>query len=231
MVGRLLSQNRELRKHGIWNWSIPALVAKLSDGRKFVTCPNAGSCAALCYARNGTYNFPAVIARHTANLELALHRPEEFKARMIEECNRPAMRGKFVRVHDDGDFFSDEYTQAWLDIASACPGVKFYCYTKEVSRFRRMVEGKAPPNFLWIFSLGGREDHLVDRDRDRHADVFPDEDAIAAAGYTSQSSSDLVSVLAESKRIGIPANRIPHLIKRQGGERFSSLQLRRDARG
>ena len=225
---RLLSQNRELRKNGIWNWSIPALVAHLSDGTKVVTCPAAGSCAALCYARNGTYNFPAVIARHTANLELAMRRPEEFKSRMVEECSRPSMRGKFVRVHDDGDFFSDDYLLAWLDIASGCPEVTFYCYTKEVSRFRRLVEGKSPVNFLWLYSLGGREDHLVNREVDRHADVFPDEQAIEAAGYTSQSGNDLLSVLSPSTRIGIPANQIPHLKRRQGEATFGGLQARVD---
>lgn len=223
---RLLSQNRELRKNGIWNWSIPALVAHLSDGTKVVTCPTAGSCARLCYARNGTYLFSNVLARHTANLELAVQRRDEFKARMIEECSNPSMAGKYVRVHDDGDFFSDEYLADWLEIIAACAGVTFYAYTKEVSRFRRMVEGKAPSNFLWIYSLGGREDHLVDRDVDRHADVFPDEDAIERAGYTSQSGNDLISVLSPSKKIGIPANNIAHFKKKQGQNTFSQLQQR-----
>ena len=223
---RLLTQNRELRKNGIYNWSIPALVAHLSDGTKVVTCPHAGACAALCYARNGTYLFPAVIAKHTRNLEFVLRDPVGFKSQMVVECNAARMAGKYVRVHDDGDFFSDDYLILWLDIARECPQVTFYCYTKEVSRFRRLVEGHAPANFLWIFSMGGREDHLVDREQDRHADVFPSEDAIVAAGYVSQSDNDLLCVLSPSKKIGIPSNNIPHFKKRQGNKTFSQLQIK-----
>jgi hypothetical protein len=50
---RLLRQDRELREVGAWNWTLPALGAKLDDGRTIHTCPQAGACAALCYARSG----------------------------------------------------------------------------------------------------------------------------------------------------------------------------------
>jgi hypothetical protein len=227
---RLLTQNSELRKHGIYNWSIPALVAHLSDGSKVVTCPHAGACAPLCYARNGTYLFPAVVRKHTRNLELVVRDPQAFMEQMVAECNAPRMVGKYVRIHDDGDFFADDYLLCWLDIARACPQVTFYAYTKEVSRFRRLVEGKAPANFLWVYSMGGKEDHLIDRERDRHAEVFPDEDSILAAGYTSQSDNDLICVLHPSNKIGIPANNIPHFRKRQGHLTFGELEAKRGNR-
>ena len=38
----------------------------------------------------------------------------------------------------------------------------------------------------------------------RHADVFPDLDAIAEAGYMSQHESDLLCVLLPTTRVGIP---------------------------
>lgn len=106
----------------------------------------------------------------------------------------------------------------------------FYCYTKEVGLFKRVVDGSAPVNFLWCYSLGGRQDHLVDRARDRHADVFPDEEAIAAAGYYSQDANDLLCVLAPSNRIGIPANNIPHFRKRMAGRTFSEMEAERPRR-
>jgi Gene product 88 len=61
----LLTQgNRELRKDGIFTWSIPALSARLNNGENVVTCPNAGVCAKLCYARSGTYRFSNVRQAH-----------------------------------------------------------------------------------------------------------------------------------------------------------------------
>ena len=75
-----------------------------------------------------------------------------------------------------------------------------------------------------VFSLGGKQDHLLNLDVDRHADVFPDEDTLAAAGYTSQDSHDLLCVLSESNRVGIPANNIPAFNKRLAGRTFGQVE-------
>ena len=41
---KLLTQNSELRRVGVWNWTLPAHVVKLSNGERFNVCPNAGAC-------------------------------------------------------------------------------------------------------------------------------------------------------------------------------------------
>lgn len=247
-VRRLLTQNSEMRRDGIHNWTLPAWVARLSDGTAVNVCPSAGACVKVCYAMNGTYRFPAVKAAHVRNLEYVLSDLNGWTTAMLTDVARLKRTGvrrlpdlprdhlapqvvglldagaPVVRIHDSGDFLSDEYLLAWLAIASLTPRVLFYAYTKEVTRFRRVVEGAAPPNFLHVFSLGGRDDHLLDLDRDRHADVFPDLDALVAAGYYSQHAHDLLSVVAPSNRIGIPANNIPAYRKRLAGETFGSLE-------
>lgn len=226
---RMLTQNRELRREGIWNWTLPAWAGRLPDGRTYNTCPQAGACAKVCYARNGTYRWPVVKAKHERNLARVLDDLGRWEADMVAELGAKRFRGgKYLRVHDAGDFFSDDYTQAWLRIARSVPDVTMYAYTKEVSRFRRLVEGQAPANFRWVYSYGGREDHLLDPDVDRVADVFPDEDAIAAAGFSSQEGSDLLAVLGPP-RVGIPANRIPGFIKILDGRRFSEVEAERRA--
>lgn len=226
----LLTQNSDLRRIGVFNWTLPAFAVKLPDGSNFNVCPQAGVCAQLCYARVGTYRFKNVRAAHVRNLLLCRDSPEEFEERMTEELSHKRYAGKWIRLHDSGDFFSDEYLLVWLRIMENSPGVSFYCYTKEVSRFKRLAEGQAPDNFLWCYSLGGKEDHLLDLTSERHADVFPDLEALIAAGYSDQTDSDLLSVLGESPLVGIPANRIPHLLKRQGKETFGSMQCARDAK-
>jgi hypothetical protein len=220
---RLLTQNSELREIGVWNWTIPALAARLPDGRTVKTCPAAGVCAQVCYARNGTYNFRNVRARHVANLAYVMEDLAGWEAQMTAELQARRMRGKWVRVHDAGDFFADDYTAAWLRIMRACPETQFYAYTKEVTRFRHLVEPDPPGNFRWVYSYGGTQDHLLDPAADRVADVFPDEQAITDAGWHSQDDSDLLAVLGPAP-VGIPANNIPQYRRRQGARTLREWQ-------
>jgi hypothetical protein len=220
---RLLTQNRELRAIDVWNWTLPAWAGRLADGRTYNTCPQAGVCAKVCYARSGTYRFRNVLARHQANLQYVLDDLAGWTEQMATEVDHKRHRGGWVRIHDAGDFFTDAYLQAWLVVAERTPDVRFYCYTKEVSRFKRLVEPGHPPNFLWVYSMGGREDHLVDVTRDRVADVFPDDESMAAAGFTSQDASDLLAVTGPPL-VGIPANNIPHFNKILAGRTFAQWQ-------
>lgn len=221
---RLLTQNRELKAEGIWNWTLPAWAGRLPDGRTYNTCPSAGVCAKACYALNGTYRFPVVKARHQANLAYVLDDPDGWESQMFGELLHKRHSGGWVRIHDAGDFFTDDYLAAWLRIIRSVPDVQFYAYTKEVSRFRRLVEVDPPPNFRWVYSYGGREDHLLNPEVDRTADVFPDDESMTAAGYTSQDASDLLAVLGPPK-VGIPANNIPAFRKKLAGRTFRQWQL------
>lgn len=249
----LLTQNSELRPLHIHNWSIPAWVTRLPDGRTVNVCPQAGACVKLCYARSGAYNFPGVKAAHQRNLALTMDDLGAFATSIVQELDMPRFKKRYgphlpdldrghltpevahllddgaplVRIHDSGDFYSDDYMATWAHIATLRPDVLFYAYTKEVSRARRVLANGAPPNLLLVFSLGGKEDHLLDLTEggDRHADVFPDEQAVWDAGYYSQEPHDLLCVVSPSTRVGIPANNIPHFKKKQGTETFGSLEI------
>lgn len=243
----LLTQNSELKPHGIWNWTIPAWYTRLSDGKLFVTCPNAGACAKVCYARNGTYLFKNVRSAHTRNLEKVLNDRDRFRTEMCAELSHKRFRptnvsrvlpasvqielldpylrkwinngGAAVRIHDAGDFFAEWYLELWLDIANNFPDVLFYAYTKEVQMFNERHQ--FPTNFRYLFSTGGLQDSLINGQR--HADVFPSDEAIRQAGYSSQEASDLLAVLLPTNYIGIPANNIKHFNKKINGRRFSEL--------
>jgi len=168
-----------------------------------------------------------VKARHTANLEYVIDDPQGWFAQMLEEVNHPRMRGKYVRIHDSGDFFSEDYLRLWLRISLLTPDVTFYCYTKEVAMFKRIVEYDCPKNFRYLYSLGGREDNLINLELDRHADVFPDDAAILEAGYSNQDASDLLAITLPSNKIGIPQNNIPQFRKRLAGRTFGEVQKER----
>ncbi|MEU6355693.1 hypothetical protein ABZ896_41315 [Streptomyces sp. NPDC047072] len=225
---RLLTQNSEMRAIGAWNWTLPAWAGRLPDGRTYNTCPSAGICRRVCYARHGTYTWPVVRAKHQANLQFVLDDPVGWEQTMIAELGARRFRGTWVRIHDSGDFVSDEYLIAWLRIIRARPETNFYAYSKEVTRFRALVEPDPPTNFLWVYSFGGTQDADLDVAVDRVADVFPDEGAIAAAGWHSQAANDLLAVLGPHL-VGVPANRIPHFLKLLGDRSFGSWQAEVDA--
>jgi hypothetical protein len=171
---------------------------------------------------------PAVRAKHHANLAFVLDDLSGWEAAMVAELGRTKFRGAWVRIHDAGDFFSDAYLQAWLRVCRARPETNFYAYTKEIVRFRTLVEPNPPSNFLWVYSFGGTQDAVLDPTTDRVADVFPDEKAITEAGWSSQESTDLLAVLGP-RLVGVPANRIPATLKRLAGRRFSEWQAEIDA--
>jgi hypothetical protein len=243
---RLLSQNAELRRIGVWNWSIPAHVVRLSDGSLFNTCPCAGVCARVCYAKFNTYRFRNVLARHTLNLEYVLTEPDAWQQQMIAEVGHrrfnvtgkphnlehdPADRwlhewamlgGKAVRIHDAGDFFARWYLDRWCQIAESRPDALFYAYSKEVAL---LLDAGLPRNLRVLFSFGGTQDHLIDRTMHRHADVFPDEQTLLKHHYIDQGESDLMAVVHPSNRIGIIANNIAVANKRFAGRSMSSYQV------
>ncbi|GGU43031.1 hypothetical protein GCM10010178_39630 [Lentzea flava] len=167
-------------------------------------------------------------AKHRANLTFVLDDLAGRESSMLTELSAAKFHGAWVRIHDSGDFFSDPYLLAWLRICHARPGVNFYAYTKEVDRFRRLVEPNPPANFLWVSSYGGTQDAALNPGVDRVADVFPDAQAIASTGWASQEASDLLAVLGP-RLAGVPANRIPAHLKRLAGRRFSEWQAEVDA--
>lgn len=253
----LLTQNRELRPIGVWNWSLPAWVVTLPDGRNVNVCPSADACVKVCYARNGTYLFKNVRAAHLRNLQMVLDNLPEWEEAMVDELLlkkfRPTgiardiaglslesldsavrrwaeMGGAAIRIHDSGDFLNEDYLRAWLRIARSVPDVLFYAYTKEVPMFRRIAQEEAPPNFRWLYSMGGKWDHLIDKDTERHAEVFPDEERLEQDGYLNQEASDLWAILLPTTRIGIPANNIKHFNTYLNGRTFGEVQQERDAK-
>ena len=243
---RFLTQNSELKKVGVWNWTLPAHTLQLSDGTWFNTCPNAGACGRVCYAKMGTYLFSNVRRRHLQNLEYVIDEKSIWHLEMQIELDSKRFRptgishdlpydesdewlhgwinsgGRAVRIHDAGDFFNEEYLEEWACVAEVHQDILFYAYTKEVAMFKNHPEW-IDPNFRVIYSLGGKQDHLIDREVDRHAEVFPTKEALEAAGYFDQSDNDLLAAVAPSNKIGIVANNLPVANKRFAGRTMSEL--------
>lgn len=221
----LLTQNKDLKKTGIYGWTLPAHWVNLSNGKRFNTCPNAGVCGALCYAKNGTYQFSNVKKAHLEKLELVLNTPEKFYFLINEELKNKKYQNKYIRIHDGGDFFSQDYAILWIDIAKQNPQCIFYTYTKEVELFKYKINHLIPNNFIVIYSFGGKQDRLIDRENDRHSDVFTDYEKMISLGYNDIEADDKLAAIGP-KKVGLFRNNIKHFIKIQGNKSFGEWSLK-----
>lgn len=183
----------------IFNFSIPAGNDK-ATGK--ITCPFAADCLKFCYAKKGAYRW--------SNVELALSRryqatkESNFVELITNELNK-VRKGKqiYVRIHDSGDFYSPDYFQKWLEIARLNPSVRFYAYTKSHSFIRGNFN--IPENMDLIFSLGSKNDELIDQENERHSRIFQTEKDLQDAGYTDSSYLDIVATkwITENNKIGL----------------------------
>lgn len=76
----------------------------------------------------------------------------------------------YVRVHVSGDFFSEKYFIAWLNVALNNPLIVFYGYTK-ATPFLVKYKGIIPRNFRFTASAGGTCDNLISKHGLRSAEV------------------------------------------------------------
>ena len=180
--------NSKLAKLDTVSFNIPAF--RSADG--FETCPKAGACATLCYARQGRYMMPMVAATREFNLAIARRDLHQFIDYAIEDLSK--IKNKIVRVHDSGDFFSQDYMDAWFDIASAYPLKKFYAYTKSL----HLDRSNQPPNFQIVQSVGGLMDDEIDP-TSSHSRIFETHYQRRKAGYVDGNVNDGPAIRGANK--------------------------------
>ena len=193
-----LTQNSKIAKmSGVktFNWGIPAY----QSASGFKTCPNAAACAKGCYATQGAYKFSNVAKVFEKRLKLS--QSPRFASIISDEIRRRKVQR--LRIHDSGDFYNLEYAKKWLTVMRVNPNVQFYAYTKAVSMFKQLEEdGLLPSNFIVIYSYGGTEDKLINRETDRHSWVFSSVEALNAAGYADAHENDSIA-LGTNPKIGL----------------------------
>ena len=105
-------------------------------------CLNCEECKAGCYAHKATVAYPTVAAHRYVYSWLALHDlPLFFRLivvqlnNIVKNNNRRRIAVDTVRIHEAGDFFSQEYIDGWATIARLFPGLKYYFYTEVAGIF------------------------------------------------------------------------------------------------
>jgi hypothetical protein len=84
------------------------------------------------------------------------------------------------RIHSSGDFFSQDYFDAWINVARMNPSSIFYAYTKALPYWVKRL-GTIPPNFILNASYGGKHDDLIAQYNLKSVKVVMDEIAAKKA--------------------------------------------------
>lgn len=198
--------NEKLKKLDTVSFNLPAF--RSADG--FAVCPKAGACATLCYARQGRFLMPAVAATREFNLAKVRGDLSIFIREASEDLSR--IKNKIIRVHDSGDFFSQEYMDAWFTLARLHPKKRFYAYTKSL----HLDRSRRPKNFQVIQSIGGLlDDHI--NTRASHSRIFATVSDRRKAGYVDGNKDDGPAIRGERK-IGLVYHGNKHL--REGQVRW-----------
>jgi len=199
---QILTQNDKMRKTSkennirLYNFGITALRSH-TTGK--ATCPFAGECAKFCYARKGSF-----IWTNTKKAYEKRYLLTKEKSLFIEKMTNAIERRKasHVRIHDSGDFYNFEYINSWFEIINKFSNVQFYAYTKSKILFDKLTES-IPENLTLIFSLGSKNDKLINESKDRHSKIFESETDLINAGYINASKNDLIAISKESHKIGL----------------------------
>ena len=150
------------------------------------TCPAAKLCMSMvgrvtgklvdgphtqfrCYAANTETLFPNVRKSRWGNFDKLKGKSVVEMAELIQ-ASLPKRNTVLVRIHSSGDFFSQDYFDAWLKVARDNPSLTFYAYTKMLPLWVRRVNSISS-NFKLVASLGGKFDNLIEAHKLRHVRV------------------------------------------------------------
>jgi hypothetical protein len=125
-----------MKTGGIPTWSIPS----------GITCPSKTPlCETFCYAKKAEIAYPQVMPSRMRNLWAS--QQDEFVDWMTEAISK--IKSKFIRVHESGDFYDNQYKKKWFEIMRRFPNIKFLAYTKNCSWSWNDI----PPNLILRCSI------------------------------------------------------------------------------
>lgn len=176
------------------NTGLPAIVGIIYDKEKnefykINTCPGAGSCQLVCYARKGFYGMnDGKSMKLIQRLNLLMNDPEEYYNMIMDELEPTAVMLKrqgrraqeniqlVIRWNDAGDFFSDTYykiaQRVTADLIADGFNVKSYAYTKQ-GKYMDL----ATSDFIMNFSRGAKPSEMdkVDMENTKQSAIVPRE--------------------------------------------------------
>jgi hypothetical protein len=151
----------------------------------------------------------AKLLRDLIDLSLLMHPPKQL-----------------VRIHESGDFWTENYMKAWMMVAQERPHQQFYAYTKSLGMWLSLQE-HIPTNFYLTASFGGTLDYLIPKypkvfQRVAHV-VYTEADAATQGLEIDHDDSHCLGdkpfalLVHGSQRAGTPASQAISQRKKEGG--------------
>jgi len=160
-----------------------------------------------CYA-SVVERYPAVRNQRWSNFEAVRKMSGgELVSTLLDSIPEKAER---IRIHGGGDFFSQDYFDAWLKVARARPDIIMWAFTKSVGFWVKRIN-EIPFNLTLQASWGGQFDVLIKRYSLKSAKVFKSaedvgdlpidtDDTLAMTGSRSFALLDNFSVPKKAKK-------------------------------
>lgn len=168
----------------VWTFSMLAGVA----------CPNAKQCKSQvveidgkhrikdgpdtvfrCFSASQEVLFPSLYKARKHNLDTILACANNVEKISNEIQSSLPKKAKAIRIHVSGDFITQNYFDAWIEVAKANSNVIFYAYTKSLPFWVRRLNS-IPSNFILTASYGGTRDELIGEYNLRSAIVVENEE-------------------------------------------------------
>lgn len=126
-------------------------------------------CEFRCFAASQECTYPGVRKSRWFNFDTVKSFKDLPSLAVLIHRSLPRHIDK-VRVHVSGDFFSETYFLAWLNVAINNPTIIFYGYTKAV-KYLVKYKTQIPQNFRFTASKGGTCDSLIKKHNLKSAEV------------------------------------------------------------
>lgn len=172
----------------------------LPAGKNY-SCPGATSiCEKVCYAGKLEKLYKAVKANLLHNWEL-LHNASriemyELLSEMVADFKKDCVKRNaemLFRIHWDGDFFNEDYTQAWRSVIEEQPDIQFWVYTRVMSAALTL---KDIPNLSLYYS--------TDSDNVDNAKVLSNDHGIKLAYLADTFAMGKEQLLSLVNKTGVP---------------------------
>jgi len=136
---------------------------KFSDGKSIKKGKEA---EILCYAARQQAQYKGAAKKVFRNLDLLMDAAKNGGAQGMAELILKSLEfhnltnSKVFRIHEAGDFFSNDYFKAWTMVASKLSNIRFYAYTTSI-QFWLANKGSIPKNMKLIASMDKNNAKLI----------------------------------------------------------------------
>jgi hypothetical protein len=112
----------------------------------------------MCYAARAQAQYPGTNKKAFSNLSLIMQAQKDggvdgMAKLIIDSIKYAGLEGsRIFRIHEAGDFFSNNYMKAWILVSQAFPNINFYTHTTSL-QYWLSNRGSMPKNFRLIASM------------------------------------------------------------------------------